>query len=326
MGNDLIPVDTTFSETATLRRVKDVAYSHVSIELDHLYMEDFTRNKAHLRSRIAQIAPWYHTAVKTFETRGLYNRPRISTCFLVDDYFTELKSPADLIPMLLEAAHDAGVRVDYVARESGCAVADGVEVARMVAGRLVSIPVEGTNGSRPPVAESGWLSNGQRSPSESSSNEALRSHDWQPPLEAEARNHSIFVDVQLWSEKPDGERQWSCPMLAAVWQLARLGLLRHHGRAVIEPRPLPAELPTEWSAMPPVAQVEPNAAPFHGYQTLSLLDDRFLSIEHAVRVILNQVAQDGEVMRRVEQRALQEGMRIAQDVTGRVGYLFVTDF
>jgi hypothetical protein len=313
-------VDTTFSEMTTLRRVQDVAYSHVSIELDHLYMEDFTRDRAHLRNRIAQIAPWYHTAVKTFETRGLKGRPRISTCFLVDDYFTELKSPRDLIPMLLEAARDAGVRVDYVARESGCARADGVDVAAMVAGRLVSIPVEGTNGSRPPVAESGWLSNGQRSPVAAA--EALRAHGWMPPVEAEARNHSIFVDVQLWSEKPDGERLWSCPMLAAVWQLARLGVLRHHGKTVIKPRPLPAELPDEWSAMPPVAQVEPDATSFHGYQTLSLLDDRFLSIEHAVRVILNQVAQDGEVMQRVE----QEGMRIAPDVTGRIGYLFVTDF
>jgi hypothetical protein len=317
-------VDTTFSETMTLRRVQDVPYSHVSVELDHLYMEDFARDQAHLRNRIAQIAPWYHTAVKTFEARNPNIRPRISTCFLVDDYFTPLKSPADLIPMLLEAAQAAGVRVDYVARESGCAVADGVEVARMVAGRLVSIPVEGTNGSRPPVAESGWLSNGQRSPG--ASTEALRAHGWLPPVEAEARNHSIFVDVQLWSEKAGGERLWSCPMLAAVWQLARLGLLRNHGRAVIEPRPLPAVLPDEWSAMPPVSQVQPNAAPFHGFQTLSLLDNRFLSIENAVRVILNQVGQDGEVMRRVQERALKEGMEIAPDVTGRIGYLFVTDF
>jgi hypothetical protein len=324
VGSDLIPVDTTFSETTTLRRVQEVPYSHVSIELDHLYMEDFARDRAHLRNRIAQIAPWYHTAVKTFESRGLKSRPRISTCFLVDDYFTELKSPAELIPMLLEAAEDVGISVDYVARESGCAVADGVDVARMVAGRLVSIPVEGTNGSRPPVAESGWLSNGQRSPMETA--EALREHGWMPPVEAEVRNHSIFVDVQLWSEKTNGDRLWSCPMLAAVWQLARLGLLRHHGRTVTEPRPLPTELPHEWSAMPPVSQVKPSADPFHGYQTLSLLDDRFLSIEHAVRVILNQVAQDGEVMQRIEQRALKEGMRIAEDVTGRIAYLFMTDF
>lgn len=317
-------MDTTFSETTTPRRVQDVAYSHVSIELNHLYMEDFTRDEDHLRNQMAHIKPWLDATVKAIESRELPTRPRLSTCFLVDDYFSELMSPADLIPKLLKAAAETGVQVDYVARESGCAVADEVEIAQLVARRLVPIPIEGTDGSRPPTLETGWLSNGLRSPVRTT--EAMRSDDWQPPVEAEARNHSIFLDVQLWSDDHEGGRLWSCPMLAAVWQLVRLGLLRHHGRAVIEPRPLPDQLPDEWSAMPPVARVRTNAAPFHGYQTLSLLHDRYLSIEHAVRIILNQVAPDSEVMRRVEQRALQEGMHIAKDIVGRIGYLFVTDF
>lgn len=316
-------MDTTFSETTAPRRVQDVAYSHVSIELNHLYMEDLARDKDHLRRQMAQIKPWLEAAVAAIEARGLPTRSRISTCFLVDDYFSDLVSPADLIPNLLKAAAENGVQVDYVARESGCAVADEVELAQLVARRLVPIPVEGTDGSRPPVLETGWLSNGRRSPVDT--NEALRSDGWHPPVEAEARNHSIFLDVQLWSER-DGGRLWSCPMLAAVWQLARLGLLRHHGRTVIEPRPLPEQLPDRWSAMPPVTKIRTDAAPFHGYQTLSLLHDRYLSIEHAVRVILNQVTPDIELMRRVEERALREGMRIAEDVTSRIGYLFVTDF
>ncbi|MBS2964587.1 hypothetical protein KGA66_16140 [Actinocrinis puniceicyclus] len=316
-------MDTSFRETSTLRRVQDVAYSHLSVELDHLYMEDFLLGEQHLRSRIEQVAPWFETAVRTFEARRPSGRPRVSTCFLVDDYFSNLIPPAELLPMLREAADKGGVRVDYVARESACAQYEGVEVAAIVAGRLVSVPVEGTDGSRPPVAESGWLSNGQRSPSGPA--EALRMHAWQPPVEAEARQHSIFVDVQLWSEK-DGERLWSCPMLAAVWQLSRLGLLRDHGRTIIQPRPLPEDLPAEWSAMPAVIQLNRSAAPFHGYCTLSLLDSRFLGIEHAVRVILDQVTQDAEVMTRVVQRALQEGMRVAQDVTGRIAYTFMTDF
>lgn len=317
-------MDTSFRETTTLRRVQDVAYSHLSVELDHLYMEDFARGEDHLRARIAQVAPWFETAVRTLKAGRLTRRPRISTCFLVDDYFSDLIPPRELIPMLSEAAAKEGMRIDYVARESACAVVDGVQVAAIVAGRLVSIPVEGTDGSRPPVAESGWLSNGQRSPAGPA--EALRAQPWKPPVEAEARQHSIFVDVQLWSEKEGGERLWSCPMLAAVWQLSRLGLLRDHGRTIIQPQPLPEQLPGEWSAMPAVVQLNPNATPFHGYRTLSLLDSRFLGIEHAVRVILEQVAQDDEVMERVLQRANQEGMPVAQDVTGRIAYTFVTDF
>lgn len=317
-------MDTSFRETTTLRRVQDVAYSHLSVELDHLYMEDFVRGEEHLRARIAQVAPWFDTAVRSLGSRRLTGRPRVSTCFLVDDYFSDLISPAELVPMLRAAAAKEGVRVDYVARESACAVSDGVEVAAIVAGRLVSVPVEGTDGSRPPVAESGWLSNGQRSPAGPA--EALRVQRWQPPVEAEARQHSIFVDVQLWSEEKDGARLWSCPMLAAVWQLSRLGLLRDHGRTIIQPRPLPEPLPAEWSAMPAVVQLNPDATPFHGYRTLSLLDHRFLGIEHAVRVILEQVAQDDEVMERVLRRASQEGMPVTADVTGRIAYTFVTDF
>jgi hypothetical protein len=319
-------MDTSFHEVSAERRTQDVAYSHLSVELDHLYMEDFLLGKDHLRKRIKQIAPWYRTAITAFTERhldGNRSAPRISTCFLVDDYFSDLIPPSELIPQLQEAADAENLRIDYLARESACAVADGVELARLVAGRLVSIPVPGTNGSRPPTAESGWLSNGQRTPGEPAA--ALRPRPWQPPVEAEAKTHSIFLDVELWDER-DGKRRWSCPMLAAVWQLLRLGLLRDHGRTVIQPRPLPAELPGEWSAMPPVVQLNPQANHFHGYRTLSLLDDRFLPIEHAVRVILNQVAQDSEVMKRVEQRARKEGMPVPADVTGRIAYVFMTDF
>jgi len=316
-------MDTSFLEVAAERRTQDVAYSHLSVELDHLYMEDFKLGEEHLRKRIRQIAPWFRTAIAAYTDRHPGDRPRVSTCFLVDDYFSELVAPNIVVPQLLQAAADEGLRIDYLARESGCAAADGVELARLVAGRLVSVPVQGTNGSRPPTAESGWLSNGQRTPNEPAA--ALHPRPWQPPVEAEARNHSIFLDVELWDER-DGERRWSCPMLAAVWQLLRLGLLRDHGRTVIQPRPLPVDLPSEWSAMPPVAQVNPQASPFHGYRTLSLLEDRFLPIEHAVRVILNQVGQDTEVMERVARRARQEHVPVPSDVTGRIAYVFMTDF
>ncbi|HEV2345255.1 MAG TPA: SCO2522 family protein [Actinocrinis sp.] len=316
-------MDTSFREAAAQRRTQDVSYSHLSIELDHLYMDDFKLGLDHLRKRIRQIAPWYRTAITAFTERHPTPRPRISTCFLVDDYFSDLVPPGKLIPELLEAARDEDLPIDYLARESGCDIADGVELAALVAGRLVSVPVQGTNGSRPPTAESGWLSNGQRTPSTPAA--ALHPRPWLPPVEAEARNHSIFLDVELWDEW-DGQRRWSCPMLAAVWQLLRLGLLRDHGRTVIQPRPLPLDLPDEWIAMPPVVQLNPRATSFHGYRTLSLLDDRFLSIEHAVRVILNQVGQDSEVMERVARRAGDEGVPVPADVTGRIAYVFMTDF
>ncbi len=112
-------------------------------------------------------------------------------------------------------------------------------------GRLVTEPVPGTTGGRPPLTETGWLTNGQRSPSTSRGEAMARRSPWQPPRESARRRHSIFVDVELWDEH-DGQRTWSCPMLAAVWQLLRLGLLRDRGRPVVTPRdwtdPVPGQL------------------------------------------------------------------------------------
>jgi hypothetical protein len=317
-------VDTSFHEMSAEPRTQQVDYSHVSVELDHLYMEDFQRDQAHLRARMARIRPWYDAMEQAFAARNPRVRPRISTCFLIDDYFSDLLPPGELVPRLRDAVDSAGLRIDYLARESGCAQASGSEPAALVAGRLVSVPTPGTNGSRPPTVEGGWLSNGQRSPAETGF--ALHQRTWVAPLEADARRHSVFLDVELWDEK-EGKRTWSCAMLAAVWQLLRLGLLRDQGRAVIKPQPMPADadLPTGWAAMPAVTQINPRATAFHGYRTLSLLEDRFLPVEHAVRVILNQVKQDAEVMAKVAERAAREGTPIPGDVPGRISYVFLPD-
>src|SRR5207253_7974657 len=155
-------------------------------------------------------------------------------------------------------------------------------------GRLTPLPATGTNGSRPPALEVGWLSNGQRSPGEDG-REAMRRSVWSPPVEIGTVNHSVFVDVELWSEK-DGRRTWSCAYLAAVWQLLRLGILRNAGANVVHPVVLNGNLPDDWDDLPPVAQLNPNATPFCAYRTMSVLPTRFLHIEHAVRIILQQVA------------------------------------
>ncbi|CAM5273688.1 putative protein OS=Streptomyces tendae OX=1932 GN=GUR47_09790 PE=4 SV=1 [Streptomyces tendae] len=110
-------------------------------------------------------------------------------------------------------------------------------VAEAVAGRIVEEPPPGSYGQRPPAAQTGWLANGVRSPVARAPQAMKRAAAWEPPRETAARRHSVFLDVELWSDDADGERLWSCPFLAAVWQLARLGLLRHEGEAVFDPQP-----------------------------------------------------------------------------------------
>jgi len=314
--------DDLFTEESATPRVRSVALSHLSIELGHLYMDDFKAGPQRLRGHFRRVAPWVRTAVEQ-AAAGLPGRtPRISTCFLIDDYFTRFSSPPEVVSALVAAAADAGLEIDYVARESGCASADGVDLATLVQQRLVDEPAEGANGARPAAAVSGWLTNGERSPAAPAAAMAAPRR-WQPPRQSAVQHHSIFVDVELWSDGPDG-RLWSCPFLAAVWQLQRLGLLRHLGEPVAEPRPMAAaDLPGDWDLMPPIVQLNPAAAAIRAYRTFTPLDDRFLPIELAVRTILTQVAIDPLVAGQIAGRARGEGLSLPAETVERIGYAFL---
>ncbi|NUP42017.1 MAG: hypothetical protein HOY76_34580, partial [Streptomyces sp.] len=104
--------------------------AQVSLELGHLYMEDFEAGPDRLRAHFAQVKPWADAACTLAAAGG--RRARVSTCFLVDDYFTRFSTPAELLPMVLAEAGRAGLSIDYLARESGCAVAGGTEIAEEV--------------------------------------------------------------------------------------------------------------------------------------------------------------------------------------------------
>jgi hypothetical protein len=325
--------DAVFREASAERRVASVPLAHLSIELGHLYMEDFAAGPQHLRQCFQQAAPWANAArqactdsIQRQRTQqggreGRRARARISTCFLVDDYFTPFSSPAELVPELMSAAHEAGLEIDYLARESGCADADGVMLARLVEDRLVADPPPDTNGSRPPAAEVGWLCNGQRSPASGAAEAMDAIPRWTPPIQNAARRHSIFLDVELWDES-NGRKTWSCPFLAAVWQLLRLGMLRHDGEGVATAQRWEGEFPNNWDELPVVTQLNPTAAPFSAYRTLSVLSTRFLAIEHAVRTILSQTSIDRDVLGQVMTRSRREGIDLPLELVDRIDYVF----
>lgn len=315
--------DDVFTEVSAVPAVRSVALSHLSIELGHLYMEDFAAGDQRLRERFRRVLPWVRTAAEQAAAGLAGRRPRISTCFLIDDYFTQFSSPPEVVSALVEAAHAYDLEIDYVARESGCAQAGGIDVATLVQQHLVEEPAEGANGGRPATSQSGWLTNGERSPVAATAAMAAP-RQWQPPRQSAVRNHSIFMDVELWSDGPDGCRLWSCPFLAAVWQLQRLGLLRHLGDPVAEPvRATPADLPADWAQMPAIVQLNPEAAALRAYRTFSALDSRFLPIELAVRTILAQVAVDPLVAAQTLDRARGEGLDLPPETVERIAYAFI---
>ena len=201
---------TAFLETSAAEKVESLPLSHVSVEVGHLYMEDFLDGERAVRRAFATAAPWARTA-QTPQAIGCDKKSiRVSTCFLIDDYFSRFASPAEVIPMVLAAAEREGVEIDYLARESACADANGMSSAALTLGSLVTEPVPGATGGLPPLTETGWLTNGQRSPSTSRGEAMAKRTPWQPPQESARRRHSIFVDVELWDER-DGQRTWFVP-------------------------------------------------------------------------------------------------------------------
>jgi hypothetical protein len=306
-----------FEEAVAGRSVERVPLSHLSIELGHLYMEEFAGGPEALRRHFKRVAPWAAAAASTVPGRA-----RVSTCFLVDDYFSRFSTPDVVIPQIVAAAAEAGLTIDYLARESGCVVADDIPLARLVEQALVADPVPGTTGVRPPTSETGWLCNGQRSPN-ALTIPAMADKAWKPPAENAPNRHSIFVDVELW-DMEKGERRWSCPFLAAVWQLIRLGLLRHNGEAVTSTWQV-EELPDDWDKLPAVVRLNPRAPAFSAYRTFSVLGSRFLPVELAVRTILSQVSVDPVVLEQVAGRARGEQMELPKELVERIDYVFVAD-
>ncbi len=317
-------VKTEFLESTADFKVESVPLSHVSVEVGHLYMEDLVDGESAVRRTFAVAAPWVKTAQTPRAVGCERNSVRASTCFLIDDYFSRFSSPANVIPMVLAAAEREELQIDYLARESACATANGASPADLTLGSLVTEPVTGTTGGRPPLTETGWLTNGQRSPGTPRGEAMSRRTPWQPPQESARRRHSIFVDVELWDER-EGPRTWSCPMLAAVWQLMRLGLLRDQGRPVVTPQDwTDPRFPDSWDDLPPVIRLNPQAAAFAAYTTLSVLSPRFLPVELAVRTILSQFATDRAILAEAADRAQRDAMRLPAELVDRIRYVFAT--
>jgi hypothetical protein len=315
-------VKTEFLESSADFKVESLPLSHVSVEVGHLYMEDLAGGPAAVRRTFAAAAPWAQTAQTPHAVGCEKKSVRVSTCFLIDDYFSRFSTPDSVIPMVLDAAEREGVRIDYLARESACAGPKDEGPAYLTLGSLVTEPVPGTTGGRPPLTKTGWLTNGQRSPSTSRGEAMAKRAPWQPPRESARRRHSIFVDVELWDEH-GGDRTWSCPMLAAVWQLIRLGLLRDRGRPVVTPQDwAEPRFPDTWDELPAVIRLNPKAAAFTAYTTVSLLSPRFLSVELAVRTILSQFACDSNVLAEATGRAARDAMPLPDELVDRIRYVF----
>jgi hypothetical protein len=324
-----------FREHAQQTIIRGVRMSHLSIEVGHFYLNELTGDVKSIEERFRQVVPWI-AAARASAVCG-DKTPRISTCFLLDDYFLDetkpaQADPAEIIEKLLTAAKKAGVEIDYLARESACARIGQTRLAELVLSKVRLEPEPGANGSQPLTQWPGWLSNGKFTGAVPL--QAMDSLEPEKPEEYGYRNHSVFLAIELYRDLlgagalPDpAMRLWSCSFLAAVWQLLRLGLLRDGGEPVVEPvvepegwRPEPG---SKWRQLPAVVKLNPEAAAFSAYRTLSILPQDYLPIEHAVRQILSHTYIEEPILSQTRERARGEKIELPDAVERRVTHAFI---
>lgn len=248
----------------------------VSIEVLHIYG---TASAPESVARHAQReARWVEAIVSALERRGR----EWSICILVDD--TDPRADGDeLEARLRDAWRATGLPLDHAVRETECAASIGRMIERFTG--EVDLGLAGLLGTavRPPPVDvlaerERWLANGEPGrpvttrlgPAEI--NEEPGEAGTPPSRVSGSRMHGIHLDVELWSPAAHDEPLWSCPTLAAWWQLLRLGAPHVDGSPLAAPaaggRPLP----------------------LHARSTLTVLPFGLLEVEHAVRSILERVA------------------------------------
>jgi hypothetical protein len=277
----------------------------VSIEVLHIYRPDSSPGV--LKRHAEREARWVEAIASALERVGR----TWSICMLIDDTDPRC-DPEDIEGRFCDAWRATGLPLDHAVRETECAMSIGRmleqftgEIGPGLAGAL------GTSVCPPPidvVAERRrWLTNGEPSrPSmtrlgAAELTEVPGEANIVPARAASSRTHCIHLDVELWSTVGHSTPVWSCAILAAWWQLLRLGAphIQH----------TPLSRPVSGGRKLPLA----------ARSTLTLLPARMLEVEHAVRAILERVIVPGQWLAR---DVNGKPPSTARDHLDRIGYVF----
>jgi hypothetical protein len=100
MGTTVSEVRTEFLESSADVKVDSLPLSHASVEIGHLYMDDLAGGESAIARAFAAAAPWVRAAQAPRSIGCDKESARVSTCFLIDDYFSRFSAPAAVIPMV----------------------------------------------------------------------------------------------------------------------------------------------------------------------------------------------------------------------------------
>lgn len=246
----------------------------ISFESLHLYAGDPNFQKQ-LESGASLAAKWHTALTDVYSSATLVNK------VFVDDYSETKQMPSreEIIAAVRENYEQAGVALDYIVFESDCAA-----TTNFIRERIIREPQE---------------SEGSFSPFENfrydDLNEHLNFEYVDRRLNPDSRDakrrgfsakirevrNDVGISVRLGRKASGGGTPttiWSCPTVAAWWQLIRLGVLED------------IDAPNENCAPKGSWSRQHRSLPeFACHRTISLLAPSYIGVEHAVRTILSNM-------------------------------------
>lgn len=289
--------------------------SFLSIELPHFYISQFSEKPDIIEKGLAASKIFLDPIVAILEKK----KKNYSTVCLVDDYFVR-KGQENEIEKFIQSYRNAceklSIRLDYIVFEGQCSKS----VKNFPP--ILPEPNQGAGSRGGPYTNQlsdnkDWLSNGdvfrdkyidvnQGFGANFLSNELS---DIKPHKE-----HALFLDVQL--SKPGESKNlaylneeklvYSCPFLAAWWQLIRLGMHSDEDGNFLIPE-------NSWQ--------RDGAHPMTAERTLTFVAPDFLPVEHAVNCILNNVIPSDKQLRHLNRTGKTENGKPTLSLANRLSYV-----
>ncbi len=278
--------------------------AELSVEAGHFYKKDLVPD---LLSQYYGHIALSSCLARPISTVGEDSATNRSVAVMLDDYHQipgKNLPPSQVIGMVVDAAKENGVRIDYIAREAAC-----VPLAPALEDLLRESPLFKVEKGKRGDDISHWLVADHPNLRPSTAMDASPSQTLLPRTMGERIASSVRVDVELWSQPgpQNNKKSWACPLLAAVWQLVRSGRLELLGGSAVMDDPTGfnhpmlverGDLPDwEWRDMPALIQLHEDATPFPAKHIASILPVDFLGVESAVDIIIRNAGVDMQIER-----------------------------
>lgn len=252
-------------------------YADVSFEVAHLYLGDPALEET--IDAYAEVAKaWAAPLIDTMRAAGKI----VSVVVFLDDYSDstgKVHAADDVRPRAIKALAKRGIEVDYVALESECA-----KSARLLTTQLDVPANEGAGSFVRPSTGCDVDASGEFVHYFDDKSLADFAIGRLYKLSKRSLPQRTDIGVRIRLHDPAGD-DFTCPAVAAWWQLIRLGAFA--GTSAAEAEQDGFTLSPTIVGAPDGTWRRQDAAPFMARRTVTLLAPIYLGVEHAVQVLLS---------------------------------------